>query len=252
MSHQPTTSLKKVIGRLLPQKVRNSQRSPRCALRPRRLDRRLDVQCSLALGMRFKCPRTAIEGTFHLQVTAPRQAGEFTSLITRFRDTLFLDIDCYNGLRGYAVVAPCGGGSRAVAGGCCGETETSDGGGMSTGHRVFPTDPRAKVRTTVPVVTIDELSAAGGRTPGQIKIDVESFEGEMIAGSPGSLTGRDPIVRPELRNRRPRDRGAGPAPLRDRPARHGCNGLTGDSWSWHPGGILAPKTIGIGARRAHR
>jgi hypothetical protein len=40
--------------------------------------------------------------------------------------------------------------------------------------------------------------------------------------------------------------------LRDRPARHGCNGLTCHSWPWPPGGILAPKTIGIGARRAHR
>ena len=252
MSHQSTTSLKKVIGRLLPRKVRSSQRSPRCALRPRRLDRRLGVQCSMAPGMRFTGPRTAIQGAFHLQVAAPRQAVDFTSLITRFRDTLLLDIDGHNGLRGYAVVAPCGGGSRAVAGGAGGETETTDGGGMSTGHRVFPTDPRAQVRTTVPVVTIDELSAAGDRTPGQIKIDVESFDGEMIAGGPGSLTGRDPIVRPELRNRRPRDRGAGPAPLRDRPARHGCNGLTCHSWSCPPGGILAPKTIGIGARRAHR
>ncbi len=277
-------NLLRQLARLLPRRLRNVLRAPGRALRWWWQDRQSDVQFSPGHGWSLRCPPRAVEGAFHLQLDDPPQVAEFSEFmeaISAFKNPFFIDIGCHYGLFSFALVDRCGPEAQAIAidpsGSACamvrrisaangwvpriqvqcaaagdrvGELEMVDAGVMSAGYFVLPTDQPARDRVRVPVHTIDELVAKTGRIPELIKIDVESFEGEVLSGGENTLMSGNPLLFLEMHNRLMRDRGVDPAGVlallrRFGYAQFACSGhKVGDAE------ILAPEIIRIVARKA--
>lgn len=202
-----------------------------------------DIVFSPTDGWSLRCPKSAVEGAFHLQLDAPPQVAEFhefLALIASFRDPLFFDLGCHFGLFSFAVLDRCGPNAGALAvdpsGTACamvqriasangwnsrlrvlcaaagrerGEIEMVDTGAMSSGYFVLPTDQPARDRVRVPVRTIDDLAEEAG-TPQLIKIDVEGFEGEVLAGGERTLANGSCLLFVEFHNLLMRNRGVDP------------------------------------------
>jgi len=247
-------NLAKGVARLLPRSVRNFLRAPGRALRWRWQQGQPAVSFSPVNGWSFRCPPSAVEGAFHLQLDDPPQVAEFAEFmraINAYRSPLFFDIGCHFGLFSFAVVDRCGNASRAVAidpsGLACamvrriaetngwgskiqvlcaaagsqrGEIEMIDAGATSAGYFVLPTDQPARDRVRVPVRTIDDLAAEVG-PPDLIKIDVEGFEGEVLAGAEKTLDQGRCLLFLEMHNRLMRDRNADPAAVLGQLAKFG-------------------------------
>jgi hypothetical protein len=75
----------------------------------------------------------------------------------------------------------------------------------------FGTDEDRPDAEDVPSVTLDSLVRATGLTPTHVKIDVEGFEGEAIAGGREALSAHRPAVFLELHGAYLRRRGKDPA-----------------------------------------
>ena len=190
-----------------------------------------DVEYSSRAGLRFRCPQAAIEGSFHLIEHDPDQVAEFDEFLTELgqhKNPFMLDIGCHFGIFTFGMLCRCGPGSRAVAvdpspvacrmvehiakgndGATPGELEMIDAGIASSGYFVLPGDQPQKDRIRVPIRTIDDLVAEFG-TPDLIKIDVESFEGDVLKGGSKTLGEHRCILFLELHNKMARDRGADP------------------------------------------
>ena len=202
-----------------------------------------DVEYSSRAGLRFRCPQAAIEGSFHLIEHDPDQVAEFDEFLTELgqhKNPFMLDIGCHFGIFTFGMLCRCGPSSRAVAvdpspvacrmvehiakgndwdsrvavlqaaaGATPGELEMIDAGIASSGYFVLPGDPPQKDRIRVPIRTIDDLVAEFG-TPDLIKIDVESFEGDVLKGGSKTLGEHRCILFLELHNKMARDRGADP------------------------------------------
>ena len=229
---------------LLPRGVRNFLRAPRRALRLW-LDQRREMVHEPRTGWSLRCPQVAVDMAFYLQRDDPPQVEEFDDflgLIRPLRDPLLLDIGCHFGLFSFAVAHYCGAGTRAVAvdpsglacrmverirdrngwqkqievvqaaaGAEVGSLEMIDCGPASSGYFNLPGDQPVQDRIVVPMVTIDQLRQKAGRVPTVVKIDVESFEGEVLAGGRETLQNHDVVVCLEVHHQMIRGRGGDPA-----------------------------------------
>jgi FkbM family methyltransferase len=208
------------------------------------------VEYSPRPGWTLRCPSVAIDGAFRLQKEDPPQVAEFDEflgLLRPLRDPLFFDIGCHFGLFGFAAAHFCGKGTRAIAidpskaacdmvrrirdangwGDCIevicaaagereGELEMIDAGPQAAGYFVLPGSQPASDRTRVPLVTIDGLAATHGRNPDLIKIDVESYELEVLKGGERTLHDGRAILCLEMHNAMMRGRGINPGLVLDR------------------------------------
>lgn len=236
--------LRSTARALLPRGVRNVLRSPKRALRFW-LDQRRDIVHEPRPGWKLLCPQTAVDGAFNLQHDDPPQVEEFDDflrLIRPLRDPLLLDIGCHFGLFSFAVAHYCGPGTRAIAvdpsslacrmverirdrngwqqqidvvqaaaGAANGQLEMIDCGPAASGYFNLPGDQPAADRTVVPMLTIDALHQRAGRPPTVVKIDVESFEGEVVLGGRETLQQHNVVVCIELHHQMMRQRQADPA-----------------------------------------
>jgi len=228
---------------LLPRSVRNVLRSPKRALRLW-LDQHRQIAHEPRPGWTLRCPQVAVDMAFNLQRDDPPQVEEFDDflrLIRPLRDPLLFDIGCHFGLFSFAVAHYCGAGTRAVAvdpsGVACrmvekirdlnnwqqqievvqaaagsevGQLEMVDCGPAASGYFNLPGDQPAVDRTVVPMLTIDELRRRAKRVPTVVKIDVESFEAEVLAGGRETLAQNDVVVCIEVHHQIMRGRKADP------------------------------------------
>ena len=102
---------------------------------------------------------------------------------------------------------------QAAVGEKSGELEMVSGGVASAGYFTLPTDQPSADRTTVRLLTIDQLTDEMGRVPDLIKIDVEGFELEVLRGASKTLRTGIPILCLELHNRLMLERGLKPAEI---------------------------------------
>jgi len=236
-------SVTRSVARIIPRCLRNFIRAPRRTLRWWWLNQQPDIEYSPRPGIRFRCPQVAVEGSYNLIEFDPPQVAEFDEFlqeVSRRDNPLLFDIGCHFGIFSLGVLASRGSASRAVAmdpspvacrmvrhirdgngwgsrltllqaaaGAEKGELEMVDAGIASSGYFVLPGDHPEKDKIRVPVRTIDDLSREFG-VPDYIKIDVESFEGDVISGGAATLQKERIILFIELHNRMSRDRGADP------------------------------------------
>lgn len=274
------------LGRLLPRSVRNYAKAPGRSLRWWWRSRLPDVMFSPGFDWAFRCPQTAVEGAFHLQLDDPPQVAEFAefmALTSSLKDPLFFDIGCHFGLFSFAVVDRCGPGARAVAvdpsgtacamvrkismhngwdtrltvhqaaaGDCSGELEMVDAGVLSAGYFVLPGDQPPGDRVKVRQLTIDELVRETGRRPDLIKVDVESFEHEVILGGGGTLAGAAIPLCLELHNQFLRNRGVEPEQVLQNLEALGYRHFTCAQRPISPAEIVRPEIIRVVATRDAR
>ncbi len=240
--------LRSAARAVLPRAARNALRSPKRALRLW-LDQRREVVHLPRPGWNLHCPQVAVDMAFNLQRDDPPQVEEFDDflrLIKPLRDPLLFDIGCHFGLFSFAVAHFCGPGTRAIAvdpsavacrmverirdrnawktqievvqaaaGAENGQLEMIDCGPAASGYFNLPGDQPAADRTVVPMLTIDSLRQRAGRPPTVVKIDVESFEGEVLIGGRETLTQHDVVVCIELHHQIMSQRQADPTlPIR--------------------------------------
>lgn len=241
-------SLARSAARIIPRGVRNFIRAPRRTLRWWWLNQQPDIEYSPRPEIRFQCPRVAVEGAFNLIESDLPQVVEFDEFLQEIRrhdNPILFDIGAHFGIFSFGLLATRGPASRAVAldpspaacrmvrhirdgngwgsrlcllqaaaGAEKGELEMVDAGIASSGYFVLPGDHPEKDRIKVPIRTINDLVGEFG-VPHYIKIDVESFEGDVIAGGEETLLKERITLFIELHNRMATDRGADPRqPLR--------------------------------------
>lgn len=236
-------SLARSAARIIPRSVRNFIRAPKRTLRWWWLSHQPDIEYSPRPGVRFRCPQIAIEGAFHLIEFDPPQRAEFDEFlqeIARHDNPSLFDIGCHFGIFSLGLLATRGPGSRAVAldpspvacrmvrhirdgnnwgsrlsllqaaaGAKEGELEMIDAGIAASGYFVLPEGHPDRDKIRVPIRTIDDLTREFG-VPDYIKIDVESFEGDVISGGMETLQRERITLFVELHNRMARDRGTDP------------------------------------------
>jgi len=212
------------------------------------MERGPNVDFSPRAGINFRCPRSAVEGAFNLIEHDPDQVAEFDEFlaeVSRQENPYLLDIGCHFGIFTFGMLGRCGPGSRAVAvdpspvacrmvrhisegndwkarvtvlqsaaGANPGELEMIDAGMASSGYFVLPSDHPQKDRIRVPIRTIDDLVGEFG-VPHFIKIDVESFEGDVLRGGSKILGEHRCTLFIELHNKMASERGTDPrSPLK--------------------------------------
>lgn len=274
--------IKALARRVLPRRLRTFLRAPGTTAGLWWKTRR-EVRHEVRPGWVLTCPRAAVDGAFHLQHDDPEQAAEFDEflgVIRPLRDPLFLDLGCHFGLFSFAVARHCGPGSRCVAvdpsglacdmvrrirdrngwgeqievlqaaaGDRLGEMELVDAGAPAAGYFVPPRDQPAADRTRVPMITVDELTRRAGRMPSVVKIDVESYEHEVLHGATRTLEAPGVVWCLELHNEFMRMRGVDPSDVLGTLAAHGYRDLRCDGRTIGPSEILARDLIRIVARR---
>jgi FkbM family methyltransferase len=197
-------------------------------------------------GFRLVCHPLAYAHSYRLQRDDPEQAAEFDAFVARCTPAMTLfDVGSHFGLFSLAALHYGGPSARAVAvdasptacaftrtqarlngvaadrltvvRACACEQEGERGmvavGVLSDGYYTAPkSDHDAKELTVTPAVSLDGLVARTGVRPTHLKIDVEGYEGAVLAGGRGLLGGdRPPLVFLELHNALLRARGEDPA-----------------------------------------
>lgn len=266
-------SLTSLARAVLPRSVRNTLRSPGRSLRWALNDLRPPVTLAVRPDFSLRCPRNAAEHAFHLQTVDPEQAVEFDDfrrVLRRLPHVALVDIGCHFGIfccaaahdagpsartlavdpsreaeRMVAHIADLNGWApqiafvRAAAGDRNGELELVETGAIGAGYLVQPHGHPASERTRVPLLTLDSLAARLGGRPTVVKIDVESFELEVLRGGGETLAGAGPVLFIELHNAMMRERGVDPAAVLDQLDSYGYGRL-------HVGGKIISREALLG------
>ena len=241
--------------RIFPRKVRNWLRTPGKAIAWRLNEVRRPVTLTLRPGWTVKCPRNAAHAGYNAVLSDPPQVVEcddFIQLLRAQARVLLLDIGCHFGVFSLAAIHYGGASGRVVAidpssdaehmftrlmalNGCenqvkfhraavgaePGELDMVEAGIIADGYLVLPKDHPPSDITRVQVTTIDKLVADTGERPTVIKIDVESYELQVLQGGRHTLsTGPIPLCL-ELHNRMMRERGVEPGLVLSELDRHG-------------------------------
>ena len=214
-------TLKNILRRFVPRQLRNYLRHPGKALHWWINDLRIPIDLEIRPGWRLKCPRNALDVAFGLQLHDPpqmRELDEFISLVKSQPKVLLLDIGCHFGVFSFAAahygpesvravavdasppackmveriaglnhVANKVGVIHAAVAASGGELEMISSGVGSAYYMVPPTDQPAFERTRIPTTTVDRLVEDIDEVPTVIKIDVESYEWEVLQGARKTL-----------------------------------------------------------------
>lgn len=239
--------VKQLARAILPRSVRNVLRAPGRALWWSMAEARhavgLDTTLQIRDGFSIRSHPAAYELAYHLQFDDPEQAEEFDSFLGECDPGMrLLDIGAHFGLFSLAACQLGGPTARAIAvdaspwatrmvrvqarlngvqdrievvTAAAGSEEgwmemvpmgTDGAGYFLPGRR----DVGSQETTRTPVTTIDALTAKHG-VPTHVKIDVESFENEVLKGGRTTFTSAAaPKLFLELHNQMVRDRGARP------------------------------------------
>jgi FkbM family methyltransferase len=234
---------------VVPRPVRNWLRSPRQAFRWLANDLRGPIAFALRPDWTFRCPRNAAERAFHLQQQDPPQVQEFDDFVAYVRSTgriVLLDIGCHFGVFCFAAIHYGSDGSKALgvdpsseahvmverisllngweeriqfvhaaAGAANGEIEMVETGLTGAGYVVRPRDHPQADRRRLPLLTVDTLAERLGEPPNLVKIDVESFEGEVLQGGQRTFAERGTPLFLEIHSRMMRERGVDPQAVLD-------------------------------------
>lgn len=207
-------------------------------------DWRGPVDLALRPDWTFRCPRNAAERAFHLQLHDPPQVQEFDDFVAHVRGTgrvVLLDIGCHFGVFCFAALHYGGPGSRALgvdpsseahamvdriaslngwservgfrqaaAGAEDGYLEMVETGLTGAGYVVLPKDHPQADRRKLPMLTVDHLASEMGEPPTLVKVDVESFELDVLRGGRRTFAERGTPLFLEIHNAMMRDRGVDP------------------------------------------
>lgn len=208
-------------------------------------DLRGPVNLALRRDWTFRCPRNAAERAFHLQVQDPPQVREFDDFVEYAKSAgriVLLDIGCHFGVFCFAALHYGGAGSRALgvdpsseaqgmvdriaklngwsdrvafrqaaAGAEDGFLEMVETGLTGAGYVVLPQDHPQADRRRLPMLTVDRLAEAMGEPPTLVKVDVESFELDVLRGGRRTFAERGTPLFLEIHNRMMRERNVDPA-----------------------------------------
>lgn len=239
------TTWRNLLRRAAPRSVRNWLRSPRKTLAWIGNEIRGPIPYPVRLDWTLRCPRNAAESAFHLQRDDPPQVREFDDfleLIRRLPRVILLDIGSHFGLFSFAAVHYGAAGSRALAvdpsaearrmvrrvaelngwtdrvtfiqaavGARIGVLEMVETGFTAAGYVVLPGDHPASDRVRIPLTTVDRLVADMPEPPTVIKVDVESYELEVLEGGQTTFSQSAIPLCLELHNQMLRERGADPS-----------------------------------------
>lgn len=254
--NQSLTALARAV---LPRRVRNALRAPGRSLAWMVNDLRPPLTLAVRPDFSLRCPRNAAEHAFHLQTADPEQAVEFDDfrrVLRRLPHVALVDIGCHFGIFCFAAAHDAGRTARtlavdpsreadqmvrriaelngwtpqvsfirAAAGDRDGELELVETGAAGAGYLVQPHGHPPSERTRVPLLALDTLAERLGEAPTVVKIDVESFELEVLRGGPKTLAGARPVLFIELHNAMMRERGVDPAAVLDQLAAYGYDQL---------------------------
>ncbi len=268
---------------IVPRPVRNWLRSPRQAIRWLTNDLRGPRDLRLRADWTFRCPRNAAERAFYLQLQDPPQVQEFDDFVAYARSAgrlVLLDIGCHFGIFCFATVHYGAPGSRALgvdpseearvmvdritrlngwqdriefvraaAGAADGEIEMVETGCTGAGYVVRPRDHPQADRRRLPMLTVDSLAKRLGETPNLVKIDVESFEGEVLQGGQDTFGKRGTPVFLEFHNAMMRERGIDPAGILRQLTQWGYRSFQVAGREIGETGILASDIIRVLVRR---
>lgn len=244
-----TSVLRTLTRAAVPRRVRNWLRSPRQSVRWLLNTCRAPVSHPIRPDWSLRCPRNAIERAFHLQAQDPPQVREFDDFIRHIRGAgrvTLLDVGCHFGIFCFAAIRYGAAGSRALGvdpssearamveeiarlndwtervafhqaavGAHDGEIELVETGLTGAGYMVRPHQHPRSDRRLLPLRTVDGLAAAMDEPPTLVKIDVEGFEADVLAGGPRTFGERGTPIFLELHNTMIRERGADPRDVLD-------------------------------------
>lgn len=236
--------LKSLVRRVVPRALRNGLRAPGRTFTWWLNDLRSPVAFAIRPGWSLKVPRNAVHAAYSAQINDPAQATEFDDFIGLLRQqprVILFDVGCHFGIFSFAAAHFGGPTARAIAvdpsalagnmvkrvaalngfqpqvrfvqaavGAAVGELEMVEAGVTAAGYVVLPQDHPASDRTRIPMTTLDHLVEQAGERPTVIKIDVESYEAEVLRGGERTLMGCPIPLSLEIHNRMARARGADP------------------------------------------
>lgn len=217
--------VKRVVRAMLPRSIRNVVRAPRSTLRwveyALRHAAGMDEDKEIRPGFRLRCHPAAFPLAYHYQFDDAEQSAEFDSFIAECTPGMhLLDIGAHFGLFSLAAIHYGGARARAVAvdasptaiamvrrqialngvenrvtcvtaaaGAQVGWMEMLSTGPQGAGY-FLPSrgDHGASDMTRTPVTTIDSLAQEYGSFS-HIKIDVESWEADVLRGGVATFTG---------------------------------------------------------------
>ncbi|MEW6302203.1 MAG: FkbM family methyltransferase [Verrucomicrobiota bacterium] len=277
------TAMKQLARQLLPRSARNALRSPLQTLHWWWNEQRAPLDLELRPGWRLKCPRNALDGAFRLQLHDPpqvRELDEFIALVKGIPSVSLLDIGSHFGVFSFAAAHYGGAKARALAvdpsalagemvrriaglngcetrvqfhraavGASCGELAMVDTGVIGSGYMVLPGDQPESDFTRIPQTTIDELVKMMPAPPNVIKIDVESYEFEVLQGAVNTLAGASPILCLELHNRMMMERGVKPQAVVQWLWEHGYRRFFQGGREWSENEICGPEIARVLVRK---
>jgi FkbM family methyltransferase len=185
-------------------------------------------------GWRLLCPRNAVKHSFWFATHDPPQMRELAAFIAEVQhqgSPRFLDLGCHFGLFTLAAAQFGGTATRVLAvdasplagemiartvklngfsgrvafrhsavGATAGEVEMVEGDFRRPGYMLIPEGQGSSPRHRVPLRTLDQLVSEAGWSPTLVKIDVEGYEGEVLAGGQRTLARSDVTLCLELHN----------------------------------------------------
>ena len=277
------SSLKHIVRRAIPRPLRNWLRSPSITLRWWLNNQRQPLNYAIRPDWQLKCPLNAFGGSFRLQLQDRpqiRELDEFIALIQHSPGVQFMDIGCHFGIFSFAAlhyggpaaralaVDPSGFAGamlqriaslngydsrlrflRAAAGAEAGELKMVDTGVSAAGYMVMPGDQTQTDCEFVPQNTLDQFTRQMDSAPTIIKIDVESYELEVLRGGKETLSTGKVILCLEIHNQMMRDRNVNPQLVLDQLHAYGYRQFTCEGKTLLPAELLVPEIIRVIARK---
>ena len=255
-------SLAQSVARaILPRPVRNWLRNPAVSVRrlADELQHRagLDPLVTIRPGFALRCHPAAWRGAYHVHLDDPPQVAELDAFLATCRPGMRLfDLGAHYGM--FSLAAAHAGGTavavdpsahalamtqqvarrnqlddritlvQAAAAATPGAIEMVSTGVQAMGYFVQPDASHGpRERTRVETVSVDSLADKLG-APSHLKIDVEGFEADALAGATRTLETAHPLVLLELHVAIMRQAGKDPGAPLDLLARHGYAFRTSD------------------------
>lgn len=273
------SALKQFARRVLPRSARNWLRSPAASLHWWLNEWRAPILLNIRADWSLRCPRNALDGAFRLQLYDPpqvRELDEFIAFVKRQPGIRLLDIGSHFGVFSFAALHYGGpqaqalavdpsaaaemmvgriaklnpGGERvrflrAAAGATVGQLEMVDTGVGGAGYMVLPGDQPQADRTVIPQNTIDQLAQQMAPPPTVVKIDVESYELEVLRGGRETLSRGNVVLCLEMHNQMMRARQVNPQLVLDLLREYGYAHFTCEGATVSPAEMLQPEIIRV-------
>lgn len=278
---------RQLIRAVIPRSIRNIVRAPAASMRWAQYSLRhlvgLDESLELRPGFVLRSHPAAHPVAYHAQRDDPEQVAEFDRFVAECEPGMrLLDIGAHFGLFSLAALHYGGPTASAVAvdaspvairmtrvqarlngvadrlacvqaaaGAAVGWTELLSTGPMGAGYFLPDLgDHPASDRTRTPLTTIDALARTYG-TPTHVKVDVESFEADVLRGGRETLTAATrPRLYLELHNEMVAGRGGEPGEAVDLLAAYGYEMFGLDGRRLGRAEVLAPALVRILCRPA--